>query len=206
GRLGPREGCIGRRGRGGPRRIVLPDGGLTLCHYGYAENLAHAVLCAVDRPDAAAGEIFHCGDEEVLTLRQVVEVVAAALGHRFEIVSLPWELARPARPLVAQPLPTHRVLDLSKLKGRLGYRHPVPARRAPARTPRRLDANPPAPGGQEELVLQDPFDYAAEDALALAFGEALAAMPPVRFAREPGYTLAYSGPGGRARSQPDFEP
>jgi len=98
------------------------------------------------------------------------------------------------------------VLDLSKLRGRLGYRDAVPAREALARTARWLDANPPAPGGQEELVLQDPFDYAAEDALALAFGEALAAMPPVRFAREPGYTLAYSGPGGRARSQPDFEP
>jgi hypothetical protein len=37
----------------------------------------------------------------------------AALGHRFEIVSLP-ALAVPARPLLAQPLPTHRVLDLGR--------------------------------------------------------------------------------------------
>ena len=204
--LVPREWCIVRRVRDGRRRLVLPDGGLTLCHYGYAENLAHAVLCAVDRPDAAAGEIFHCGDEEVLTLRQVVEVVAAALGHRFEIVSLPWELALPARPLVAQPLPTHRVLDLSKLRGRLGYRDAVPAREALARTARWLDAHPPAPGGQEESVLQDPFDYAAEDALVEAWEKALEAMPRVRFEREPGYTLSYSGPGGRARSRPEFEP
>lgn len=204
--LVPREWCIVRRVRDGRRRIVLPDGGLTLCHYGYAENLAVAVLCAVDRPEAASGEIFHCGDEEVLSLRQVVEIVAQALGHRFEIVSLPWELALPARPLVAQPLTTHRVLDLSKLKQRLGYRDAVPAREALAATARWLDAHPPAAGGQEEMVLQDPFDYAAEDALLAAWSEALAAMPRARFAREPGYTLAYSGPGGRARTQPGFEP
>ena len=203
--LVPREWCIVRRVRDGRRRMILPDGGLTLSHYGYAENLAHAVLCAVDRPEVAAGEIFHCGDEEVLTLRQVVEIVGAALGHRFEIVSMPWDLALPARPLVAQPLTTHRVLDLSKLKQKLGYRDAVPAREALARTARWLDAHPPAPGGQEELVLQDPFDYAAEDALAEAWRKALDALPRVRFAREPGLTLSYSGPGGRPRSRTDFE-
>ena len=60
-----------------------------------------------------AGKIFNVGDEEVLSVRQVVELVAAALGHALEIVSMPYDLAVPARPLLAQPLPTHRVLDLA---------------------------------------------------------------------------------------------
>jgi nucleoside-diphosphate-sugar epimerase len=198
--LVPREWCIVRRVLDGRRRIVLPDDGLTLHHHGYTENLAHAVLLGIDQPEAAAGRIFHAADEEVLSLRQVVEIVARALGHRFEIVSMPSALAVPARPLLAQPLPTHRVLDLGRIKALLGYRDRVPAREALARTARWLAEHPPAPGGQEEMVLTDPFDYAAEDRLIDAWQAALATLPEVAFAREPRYGLAYSGPGGRPRS------
>jgi nucleoside-diphosphate-sugar epimerase len=45
------------------RHIVLPDGGLTLTTRGYAENVAHAVLLAAQQPEAAAGQIYNCGDE-----------------------------------------------------------------------------------------------------------------------------------------------
>jgi nucleoside-diphosphate-sugar epimerase len=203
--LVPREWCIVRRVLDRRPFIVLPGDGLTLQHYGYAENLAQAVLLAVDQPEAAAGQVYNCADEEVLSLRQVVEIVAGALGHRFEIVSMPWQLAVPARPLLTQPLPTHRVLDLGKIKRELGYRDAVPAREALARTARWLAEHPPAPGGQEETVLQDPFDYAAEERLVSAWKQALASLPEIRWSRPPGYTLSYSGPGGRARSNPDFE-
>ncbi len=103
------------------------------------------------------------------------------------------------------PWTTHRVLDLSKLRGRLGYRDVVAPAEALARTARWLAAHPPAPRGQEESVLEDPFDYAAEDALVKAWRELLARLPEIDFAREPGFGLAYSGPGGRSRSQSDFE-
>jgi nucleoside-diphosphate-sugar epimerase len=201
----PIEWCIVRRALDRRPWLVLPDDGLTLSHRAYAENAARAVLLAVDRPDDACGEIFHCGDEEVLSLRQIAELSAAALGHRFEIVSMPWERAIPARPLLAQPSPTHRVLDLSKLRRKLGYRDAVPARPALLLTARWLAAHPPAPGGPEETVLQDPFDYAAEDALVGAWKSALATLPEPRFASEPGYTMSYSGPGGRSRSQAGFD-
>src|SRR5262245_5691548 len=79
----PREWSIVRRVLDGRRVLILPEDGLTLSHHAYAENAAHALLLAVDRPEAAAGEIFHCGDAEVLSLRQVVEITAGALGHRF---------------------------------------------------------------------------------------------------------------------------
>ena len=201
----PREWCIVRRIRDGRRHIVLADGGLTLHHFGYAGNVAHAVLLAVDRPEASAGQIYHCADEEVLTVRQVVEIVGSALGAQLEIVSLPWELAIPARPLVMQPLNSHRVFDLTKLKQDLGYRDVVPAREALATTARWLMAHPPEPGGTEEVALTDPFDYAAEDRLIEAWQNAVAEFPEIRFDPERGLTLSYSGPGGRSPSQPEFD-
>lgn len=195
--LVPREWSIVRRVLDGRERIVLADDGLTLHHHGYTVNLAHAVLLAVDRPDAAAGKIFNAADEEVLSIRQVVELVAGALDHRFEVVSMPYDLAIPARPLLAQPLPTHRVLDLTRIKTELEYRDVVPARDALAHTARWLAANPPEPNAQEEMVLTDPFDYRAEDELMDAWLAARAGMPTVRFESEPHYGLAYSGPGRR---------
>ena len=169
--LTPREWIVVRRVLDGRGRIVVADDGLTLHHHGYTENIAHALLLALDHPDAAAGKIFNIADEEVLSVRQVVEIIAAALDHRFEIVSMPYDLAVPARPLLAQPLPTHRVLDLTRVRTDLGYRDVSPAREALATTARWLVANP-LHGSTEEYTLTDPFDYAAEDRLidALALG------------------------------------
>ena len=96
------------------------------------------------------------------------------------------------------------MLDTSLLRTRLGYRDLVPAREAVARTARWLADNPIAPGAPEEYVLTDPFDYEAEDRLIDAWRAALAAMPAVEFATEPGVGLAYSGPGGRPRTQATF--
>ncbi len=203
--LMPTEWCIVRRVIDRRPHIVVAEAGLTLCHAGYVENLAHAVLLATDQPAACAGRFYNCGDTQVLTVAQRIEVIAAALGHRFELVSMPWTLARPARPLVMQPLPTHRVYDLTSLRADLGYRDVVDPHEALARTAHWLVAHPPAPGGTEEIVLQDPFDYAAEDLLIAGWRRALAQMPEVVFASEPGWTLSYSGPGGRVRSSPDFE-
>ena len=202
--LAPREWCVVRRILDGRPFIILPDDGLTLHSFGYAGNLAHAVLLAVDQPDASAGQIYNCADEEVLTLHQVALVIADALECDLDIVSMPWELAVPARPLLMQPLPTHRVLDLSKLKSQLGYRDVVAPRDALALTARWLREHPPEPGGMEETVLQDPFDYAAEDRLVESWRKALGSMAPAEFAVEPSYGLAYSGPGGRTPSKPEF--
>jgi len=195
----PREWLVVRRILDRRPFIVVPDDGLTLCHYGYAQNLAHALLLAIDKPEASAGEIYNCGDEEILTLRQVIELVTAACGAQLELVSMPWELAVCARPLVMQQRTTHRVLDLTKLRVQLGYRDVVPAREALAATARELLANPLERGGKEEKSLTDPFDYAAEDDLVGSWRRALASVPPPKFAREPGFTLSYSGPGGTAR-------
>jgi nucleoside-diphosphate-sugar epimerase len=203
--LMPREWCIVRRILDGRRHIILPDEGLTLVHCGYIENLAHALMLAVDHPEVASGKIYNCADEECLTLRQTVESIAEALDHDWEIVSMPWALAKPARPLVMQPLPTHRVFDLGRLRGELVYTDVVPPREALAITARWLCQHRPEPGGVEETVLEDPFDYAAEDALIRSWQQALAGVASPDYAQEPGYTLSYSGPGGRQSSSRDFE-
>ncbi len=203
--LVPREWCIVRRILDRRPHIILPDGGLTLHSFGYAENLAHAVLLAVEQPGASRGQIYNCADGLVLSLRQVVEIIADALDHRWELINLPWELASPARPLVMQPWTSHRVVDIGKLCRELGYRDKVHPAEGLARTARWLVANPPTPGGMEEQVLQDPFDYAAEDRLVAAWRAALDSWPDPEFREEPGVTLSYSGPGGRPRSNARFD-
>jgi hypothetical protein len=136
----------------------------------------------------------------------VIELICNELDHEMEIVSMPFDLAVPALPMLAQPSPTHRVLDLGRITNELGYRDRVPARVAVGRTARWLVDHPPAVGGTEEMVLTDPFDYETEDALMDSWQACLAAMPSVAFETRPGCGLAYSGPGGRPRSQEQFVP
>ena len=89
----------------------------------------------------------------------------------------------PARPLLAQPLPTHRVLDLARIRGDLGYRDLVPAREALARTARWLVEHPRGAARRRRRVLTDPFDYAAEDRLMDAWLRGARGLPAVAFGR-----------------------
>jgi nucleoside-diphosphate-sugar epimerase len=198
--IAPREWCVVRRILDGRRSIVVAEDGLTLNHSAYVENAAHALLLAVDRPEASAGQIYNVGDEHLLTLRQVIEVIAKTLGHQLEIVSMPMEFAVPARPMIAQPWTTHRVLDMTKLHTQLGYADVVSPERGLAITAKWLKDHPLPPNGPDEKILQDPFDYRAEDELIDAWKTLCAKMPPVKFTREPGFTATYSGPGGKPRS------
>lgn len=200
----PREWSIVRRIRDGRRRIVVADEGLTIHHHCYTENAAAALVRAIEHPERSAGTIFNVADEEALTVRQVVELCARELGADLEIVSMPYDLAVPAWPLLAQPLPTHRVLDVGRLHHQLGHRDVVPARAAVRRTARWLAENPPARGGIEEQVLTDPFDYAAEDALIDSWLDARRRVTVPQFAVRPGWGLAYSGPHGRPRTHEEF--
>jgi nucleoside-diphosphate-sugar epimerase len=199
----PREWLIVKRILDGRPHIILPDGGLTLHHFGYSENLAHAILLAIDRPEKTLGQIYNAADAEVLTLRTVVELIAAGLDHSWEIVNMPWELATPARPLITQPLTTHRVIDVSKMQRDFGYHDRVPPREAVVSTARWLVENPLTENQQQ--LLQDPFDYANEDLLVESWKKATASMSQIQWGVEPGYGTAYSGPGGRARTKTTFE-
>lgn len=152
-----------RRILDGRREILLPDGGLTLAAAGYVENLAHAVMLSVDKPQVSSGQAYNCGDETTLTLRQMVEVIAGAMGTQVRIVNVPNEVAWSTRPYVLHLHTHHWLMDLGKIKADLGYRDVVPVRDALARTVRWYLENLPARGGEIEQRLADAFDYAEED-------------------------------------------
>ena len=195
--IAPREWPIVKRILDRRPYIILPDDGLSLTHFGGAQNMAHAVLLAVDKADIAAGQIYNCGDEKVLTLRQAVEVCAQALQYEWRIISMPYDIAVSARPLVAQPWTTHRVFDLTKIRSELGYRDQVDPFDGVAQAAQWYAQHGVDERGVQSL--QDPFDYAAEDKLVDAWEKALASMPGDLFKVVPGYTGSYSGPGGTQR-------
>lgn len=187
----PREWPLIKRALDGRPTLVLPDGGLTLKSAAYVQNAAYAVLCAVDRPDAGAGRIYNVTDTRALTLRQVAEVVADEVGHRFEFVSMPYELAAVSRPLVMHWSSGHRVVSTTSLQRDLGYRDVVEPEEGLRRTVRWLVANPPSP--EAEARLQDPFDYAAEDELIERWRAVTDSFEMPTFRTEPGYGAAYYG-------------
>ena len=78
----PREWLVVRRILDGRDRMIIADEGLTLHHQGYTENAAAAVLLAIEHPERSAGTIFNIGDEEVLTVRQMIELCAGSAGRR----------------------------------------------------------------------------------------------------------------------------
>jgi nucleoside-diphosphate-sugar epimerase len=190
----PREWCVMRRILDKRPFIILPDGGLTLFTHGYAANLAHAVLLAVDKPEASAGQIYNCGDENQLTLRQMVEVITRTMNYHWEIVGMPDAVAQPARALAMHENSYHRVMDLTKLKNQLGYTDVVPVEEAVAQTVRWYLEHQPERGGDLEKRLQDPFNYAAEDQLVAVYKESLQRMAAVPFVREVGRPHPYAHP------------
>jgi hypothetical protein len=153
-------------------------------------------MLAVDKPRESAGEIYHVGDEWTPTLRQVVEIVTGALGHQLELIDMPYELARPAHPIMMLAGPFHRYAPPTKLIVDLGYTDVVPCHEALAETARWLVAHPPEPGGTIERNLQDPFDYDAEDALIAAWRKALGPLREAANAADPFFVDRYS---------PDYE-
>jgi hypothetical protein len=161
----------------------LPDGGLTLYAHGYAANLAHAVLLAVDEPDVAAGQSYNCADEEQLTLRQIVEVIARIMGRSLEVKSVPLAVARPAHPLILQGSAGHCVLDLHKIKCELGYRDVVPVLQALNYTVQWLLDHPVEPGSHIDGMLDDPFNYEEEDRLVELHERSLASMREFAFSQ-----------------------
>ncbi len=201
----PREWCVIRRILDKRTYVILPDGGLFLRTIGYAANLAHAVLLSVDQAEVSAGQIYNCGDEQVFTLHQWVEIIAKAMNYQLEIISLPDEVAFPARPMVLQSSLHHRVMDLSKIKRDLGYKDLIPTEEALAKTVQWYLENPPEPGGEIEQRLQDPFDYPAEDRLVAVFKESLQRMSAIPFdmARNRPHPYAHPKERGQQRDHRD---
>lgn len=163
GQLGASVWAVMERALDGRPHIVLPDGGMALVTRGYAVNVAHSVLLAVDHPDASAGKIYNCGDEQQFTLAQWVTLICDAVGHRMEVVGVPADVAFSTRDfLPLQSAPVHQLLDLHAIRADLGYRDVVPAIDAiPEVVQWYLDNRPTSSRSNEERAAA--LNYAAED-------------------------------------------
>jgi hypothetical protein len=131
----------------------------------------------------------------------VVEIVAAALDHPLELIYMPYDLARPAHPLMMLAEPFHRYTPSTKLTTELGYRDVIACDEALAKTARWLAEHPPEPGGSIERNLQDPFDYQAEDALIATWRAALGPLREAAAAADPVFVDRYAADYEAARAR-----
>jgi nucleoside-diphosphate-sugar epimerase len=175
---GPQEWAIIRRVLDGRRTFILADGGIKLESRIFTENAAAAVLLAVDKPEIAAGKRYSVADKHVYTMRQRIDHVARYLGHEFEYVSMPYELAWPAHALWRREI-GHRLNSSSLIRQELGYEDPVGYNEAIGRTIEWLLANRPDPGGELEAQIGDPFAYEREDELVVGWRRAQKSMGDV---------------------------
>ena len=172
---------------------ILPDGGLTLLTRGYSENMAHAVLLAVDRPEPSAGKIYNCGDDLQFTLAQWVELIAAEMDFPLTLVPVPDAVASSARELITfYGSSHHQLLEIDAIRRDLGYRDIVDPVEAVRRTVRWVKDNPTAPETLAELTTF----YGIEDQLAEIYGTAAAAAAALDH-NEADYHHSYAHPRER---------
>ena len=150
------EWFFARRALDGRRRLALPDAGLHICHRGFVQNMAWAVVRVLSAP-RAAGQVYNLGEEKLYTLAQLAQGVARALDHEWELYSVPGHLW-------TAPYARTSFFDLRKARAQLRYRDRMIPRDGLELTLAWLCQNPRGedwswPG------IGEPFDYAREDAL-----------------------------------------
>lgn len=176
--MGPLEWCVVKRVLDRRPFFIVPDGGLKIETRGFTENAARAVLLAIDEPDRSAGQKYNFGDDNAFTILQRIELIARHLGHEWELIDLPYDLAKPSHVLWRQSR-DHKVLDLRLIQDQLGYRDEVPQAEALCRTVDWLVANPPDEESNRQL--SDPFDYAGEDRIVAEWQKLRAAFPDIPY-------------------------
>ena len=172
------EWTVVRRVLDGRPWMILSDDGRGIHSRAGARNAAHAILCAIDHPSAAAGKAYNVADEDLVSIRQWAELTAEAAGGSLGIRSLPGELPSPGWGVIAfgyKGTPSC-VLDTTRLREDLGYRDVMSLRDGIAETVEWMLANREQMDANPNLV--DPFDYAAEDALMAAYDRAMADLAP----------------------------
>lgn len=199
----PFDWCIIRRLLDGRTRLVIADGGLKIESRLFTKNAAHAVLCAVDRPEAARNRSFYLADERQFTMRQRIEAIAAYLGRSVELVDLPYDMAKPCYPYWRHER-EHRYRDARSAQIALGYRDLVTPEDALVQTIDWLLRNPPEPGGEIERKLGDPFNYQAEDELLAQADQVRAALASMRYeVPEPVHQYRHPSAPGEAWKVPE---
>lgn len=182
--IGSLEWLIMKRAQDKRKQIALADNGMTVVSRGYAENMAHAVLLAVDKPDAAAGKIYNCADEQAVSVGAWAQMIARCMDWEFEICGIPDAYAHTSRDFL--PLDTstnHQLMDLYNIRHDLGYRDLVPMQEAIPRTIAWMLKHRPDNDGKFTNKA-DPLNYQLEDQLLAIYNEAVAKMQEIPFRRK----------------------
>ncbi len=181
--VGPSCWSIIKRIQDGRKRLIIPSGGLILQSRGYAENMAHALMLAVDKPKKAGGQIYNVRDEKIITVREWIELISGVMNHEWEFIDMPNQLARPSRPYATGS--HHAVLDITKIKKELGYHDVVPVEEGIRRTVNWYLENPPQSDDQGGRGSEDHFDYETEDRIIEEFMHASAHIMEIPVTRGP---------------------
>lgn len=138
------------------RRVILMEEGFAAWRWtrGYVEDIAEAI-CLAALNNRSAGQIYHVGEEECMSMAEWVERIAAGVGWEGEIITLP-VTDLPSHLVVDIETRQHILLDTGKIRRDLGYAERFSRGEAMSRTIRWERANPP-----EKIA--DMVDYAAED-------------------------------------------
>jgi len=177
---GAHDWCIMRRVLDRRKYFIIADGGIRVEDRASALNAAHAVLLAVDQPVIAAGKKYLMSDDHLYTMRQRIAAIAHYMGHEFEFVDMPYELALPCHVLWRRGR-VNRFRDTSLIRHELGYRDQVSAYDSLKCSVDWLLANRPEPGGEIEYQLGDPFDYQREDRLIAQWKAIVTSFPIVDY-------------------------
>src|SRR5262249_42772014 len=152
----------------------------------------HAVLLAVEAPEASAGRTYNVADlTNPPDYLRVLDLCRALGAEHAGLLNLPAEATGPAgfwgvgRDLDfaaegRSPRTSHNLVDTSRIQRELGYVDAVPYEQAVEATACYYIEHPLERGGDAERALGDPFDYAAEDRYAAelaAFVERTKAIP-----------------------------
>lgn len=193
--LCPAEWGLIKRALDQRRPLILPAGGRTIVSRGYSENVAHALVLALNNPSASAGKIYNVCDAEQLPNYLWVEKVGKLLGHEFDCIDIPFELlpegfrASPPQLLYRH----HTTLDIGNLQRDLGYSDLVSVDEALARTVAYYQANPLAADHPAALNLGDPFAYDYEDQL-IAQWRGISTQTRAAFAAVPAPAVIWQHP------------
>lgn|GEM_PF-1813359 len=144
-------------------RIAVPNGGLAICHRGFVQNMARAVIQAATANRAIVHAI-NVGEEKLYTLAQLARGIARALDHKWDIYSVPGHLWR-------TPYDYTCFFDLRRARGNLRYRDAMIPRDGLELTLAWLCQNPIERWNWP--TIDAPFDYEREENLIAEYGEKL---------------------------------
>lgn len=198
--------------------VFVPDDGRGTHSRAGHRNAAHALLLGIDHPDAAAGKAYNVADDEVVSIRQWAEIVAALtaerLGHdqRLEVRALPGEVPQPGWGMIAfgyQGTP-NCIVDTTAIRRDLGYTDVQSLTDGLADVVDAMLADPEAVRANPNHV--DPFDYATEDRIAQRWDAVLAELRSIAAPIREGLTgmplpqaaatATSANPDGRNRGAP----